>query len=145
MRLIATGFSKPPAATALPRKISAMPPTPMRSSSSYRVTCGQPSTVKMCDMDAIARLLDDALASGLGSAAAISVGDAGVEVLRHVAGHTRRVPDRGEPITTVAIAMVLVAERALDLDAPVRTYLPTASTTGTVRQLLGHSAGCAAH
>ena len=114
----------------------------------------------MCDMDAIARLLDDALASGLGSAAAISVGDAGVEVLRHVAGHTRRVPDRGEPITehtpfdiasvtkpmaTVAIAMVLVAERALDLDAPVRTYLPTASTTGTVRQLLGHSAGCAAH
>src|SRR6185312_11676715 len=160
MRLIATGFSKPPAATALPRKISAMPPTPMRSSSSYRVTCGQPSTVKMCDMDAIARLLDDALASGLGSAAAISVGDAGVEVLRHVAGHTRRVPDRGEPITehtpfdiasvtkpmaTVAIAMVLVAERALDLDAPVRHYLPTASTTGTVRQLLGHSAGCAAH
>ena len=36
IRLIATGFSKPPAATALPRKISAMPPTPMRSSSSYR-------------------------------------------------------------------------------------------------------------
>jgi serine-type D-Ala-D-Ala carboxypeptidase len=114
----------------------------------------------MYDMDAIARLLDDALASGLGSAAAISVGGAGVEVFRYVAGHTRRVPERGEPVTertpfdvasltkpmaTVAIAMVLVAERALDLDAPVRAYLPLASTTGTVRQLLGHSAGCAAH
>ncbi|MBV8756779.1 MAG: beta-lactamase family protein [Deltaproteobacteria bacterium] len=111
-------------------------------------------------MHAIARLLDDALASDLGSAAAVSVGDAGVEVFRHVAGFTRRVPDRGEPVTddtpfdiasvtkpmaTVAIAMVLVAERALDLDAPVRTYLPGASTTGTVAQLLGHSAGCAAH
>lgn len=114
----------------------------------------------MCDMDAIARLLDDALASDLGSAAAISVGDAGVEVFRHVAGFTRRVPDRGQAITehtpfdvasltkpmaTVAIAMVLVAERALDLDAPVRTYLPAASTPGSVRQLLGHCAGCAAH
>jgi len=114
----------------------------------------------MCDMDAIARLLDDALATGLGSAAAVSVGDAGVEVFRYVAGHTRRVPDRGEPVTehtpfdvasvtkpmaTVAIAMVLVAERALDLDAPVRRYVPAAATTATVRQLLGHSAGCAAH
>jgi serine-type D-Ala-D-Ala carboxypeptidase len=114
----------------------------------------------MCDMDAIARLLDDALAQDLGSAAAISVGDAGVEVFRHIAGFTRRVPDRGQPITehtpfdvasltkpmaTVAIAMVLVAERALDLDAPVRRYLPAASTTATVRQLLGHAAGCAAH
>jgi CubicO group peptidase (beta-lactamase class C family) len=114
----------------------------------------------MCDMDAIARLLDDALASGLGSAAAVSVGTAGVEVFRHVAGHTRRLPDRGDPVTehtpfdiasvtkpmaTVAIAMVLVAERALDLEAPVRRYLPAAATTATVRQLLGHSAGCAAH
>ncbi len=114
----------------------------------------------MCDMRSIARLLDDALANGLGSAAAISVGDAGVEVFRYATGFTRRVPDRGEPVTedtpfdvasvtkpmaTVAIAMVLVAERALDLDAPVRAYVPAASTTATVRQLLGHSAGCAAH
>src|SRR5579859_5667651 len=99
MRLIATGFSKPPAATALPRKISAMPPTPMRSSSSYRVTCAKSTTGKMCDMQSIARLLDDALASELGSAAAISVGDAGVEVFRHVAGLTHRVPDRGQPIS----------------------------------------------
>jgi serine-type D-Ala-D-Ala carboxypeptidase len=114
----------------------------------------------MCDMDAIARLLDEALAAGLGSAAAVSVGDAGVEVFRHVVGHTRRLPDLGAPITdrtpfdvasltkpmaTVAIAMCLVESRTLDLDAPVRAYVPAAATTGTVRQLLGHAAGCAAH
>ena len=114
----------------------------------------------MYDMDAIARLLDDALASGLGSAAAVSVGDAGIEVFRHVAGHTRRLPDLGEritehtpfdvaslskPMATVALAMVLVGDGQLDLAAPVRAYIPDAATTGTVRQLLGHSAGCAAH
>ncbi|HEX5058012.1 MAG TPA: serine hydrolase domain-containing protein [Kofleriaceae bacterium] len=111
-------------------------------------------------MDRIKRLLDEALANGLGSAAAVSVGDGGHEVFRYVAGVVRRVPDRGQrveestrfdlasvtkPMATVAIAMVLVAERRLDLDAPVRTYLPGAATTATVRQLLGHSAGCAAH
>jgi CubicO group peptidase (beta-lactamase class C family) len=48
-------------------------------------------------------------------------------------------------MATVAIAMVLVAERRLDLDAAVRAYLPGAETTATVRQLLAHAAGCAAH
>jgi len=33
----------------------------------------------------------------------------------------------------------------LDLDAPIHSWLPNASSTGTVRQLLGHGAGCAAH
>lgn len=114
----------------------------------------------MSYMDRIARLIDDALASGLGSAAAVSVGDAGHEVFRCRAGTTRRVPDRGptiddhtrfdlasvtKPMATVAIAMVLVAERRLDVDAPVRTYLHDAATTASVRQLLGHTAGCAAH
>jgi CubicO group peptidase (beta-lactamase class C family) len=114
----------------------------------------------MCDMDTIARLLDDALAEGVGSAAAVSVGDAGVEVFRHVTGFTRRVPDPGQPITdhtpfdvasltkpmaTVAIAMALAADGTLDLAVPARTYLPDAATAGTVQQLLGHAAGCAAH
>jgi CubicO group peptidase (beta-lactamase class C family) len=114
----------------------------------------------MYDMDAIARLLDDALAQGLGSAAAVSVGDAGVEVFRHVAGRTRRVPDAGtaitehtpfdvasltKPMATVAIAMVLASEGRLDLAAAVRRYVPEAATEGTVRQLLGHAAGCVAH
>lgn len=111
-------------------------------------------------MEPIARLLDGALASGLGSAAAISVGDAGREVFRHLAGTVRRLPDRGpaigantpfdlasvtKPMATVSIAMVLVARGALDLDAPVRRYLPDAQTEGTVRQLLAHCAGCSAH
>jgi CubicO group peptidase (beta-lactamase class C family) len=48
-------------------------------------------------------------------------------------------------MSTVAIAMVLVGQGRLDLDAPVRRYLPAAATLGTVRQLLGHAAGCASH
>jgi CubicO group peptidase (beta-lactamase class C family) len=111
-------------------------------------------------MEPIRRLVDEALALGLGSAAAVSVGNGGHEVFRYVTGTVRRVPDRGpaldvhtrfdlasvtKPMATVAIAMVLVAERRLDLDAPVRTFLHDATTTATVRQLLGHSAGCAAH
>jgi serine-type D-Ala-D-Ala carboxypeptidase len=114
----------------------------------------------MSHMDRIARLVDEALATGLGSAAAVSVGNGGHEIFRYVTGTVRRIPDRGpalddatrfdlasvtKPMATVAIAMVLVAERRLDLDAPVRTYLADATTTATVRQLLGHSAGCAAH
>jgi CubicO group peptidase (beta-lactamase class C family) len=110
--------------------------------------------------DRIASLLDDALAGGLGSAAAVSVGDGGREVFRLVRGHTRRVPDLGQaidenalfdlasvskPMATVAIAMVLVGEKRLELDAPIRRWLPDAASEGTVRQLLGHSAGCIAH
>jgi serine-type D-Ala-D-Ala carboxypeptidase len=111
-------------------------------------------------VDRIARLLDDALAAGLGSAAAVSVGDGGLEVFRHVRGFARRLPDRGaaidahtrfdvasltKPMSTVAIAMVLAGDGRLELDAPVRSWLPDATTTGTVRQLLAHAAGCAAH
>jgi CubicO group peptidase (beta-lactamase class C family) len=105
-------------------------------------------------------LIEAALADGLGSAAALSVGDAGVEVVRIVRGTTRRVPTPGvavddrtpfdvasltKPMATAALAMVLVGDGALDLDAPVRRWFPTAATTGTVRHLLGHAAGCAAH
>lgn len=111
-------------------------------------------------MDRVRALLDGALAAQLGSAAAVSVGDAGREVFRYAAGTVRRVPDLGPPVdehtvfdlasvtkpmSTVAIAMVLVAQGRLDLDAPVQRYLPRAATAGTVRQLLAHSAGCASH
>lgn len=108
----------------------------------------------------IVALLEAALAAELGSAAALSIGDAGVEQERWVRGWTRRLPTQGPPIddhtrfdlasltkpmATAAIAMVLAGDGALDLEAPVRRWFPAASTAGTVRQLLGHAAGCAAH
>src|ERR1041385_122321 len=111
-------------------------------------------------MDRIAALVRDALASELGSAAAVSVGDGGRQVFSWAGGHVRRVPEPGmavderppfdvasltKPMCTVACAMVLVTRGALDLDAPVRRWLPDAASTGSVRQLLGHAAGCAAH
>jgi len=111
-------------------------------------------------VDRIATLLDGALAAGLGSAAAVSVGDRGAEVFRHAVGHTHRVPHAGaaidahtpfdvasltKPIATVACAMALVGDGVLDLDAPVARWLPATTTRATVRQLLGHAAGCAAH
>jgi CubicO group peptidase (beta-lactamase class C family) len=111
-------------------------------------------------MERIAALVDEALANGLGSAACVSVGDGGIEVFRLVRGRVRRIPDEGPPIdadfrfdlasvtkpmATVALAMVLVGERRLDLDAPVRRWISEARSEGTVRQLLGHAAGCTAH
>ena len=114
----------------------------------------------MSHMDRISALIDDALAAELGSAAAVSVGDAGREVFSYHAGHVRRVPERGpaidratrfdvasltKPMCTVASAMVLVGDGALDLEAPIRRWIPESASAGTVRQLLGHAAGCAAH
>lgn len=111
-------------------------------------------------VEAITALIDQALAAGVGSAAALSIGDAGVERLRVIRGVTRRVPGTGtivddsvpfdlasltKPMATAAAAMVLVGDGALALDAPIRRWLPDAATTGTVAQLLGHAAGCAAH
>ena len=46
----------------------------------------------------IAALLDAALAAEIGSAAAVSIGEGGVELARLVRGHTRRLPTRGAPI-----------------------------------------------
>jgi CubicO group peptidase (beta-lactamase class C family) len=108
----------------------------------------------------IAAIVEEALRRGLGSAAAVSVGDAGVEIVRFTRGLASKLPTIGplidehiyfdvasltKPMVTGACAMALTAERMLDLDAPVHQWLPDASTTGTVRQLLGHGAGCAAH
>jgi CubicO group peptidase (beta-lactamase class C family) len=109
----------------------------------------------MRTLDRIAALVDDALAAGLGSAAAVSVGDAGTEVFRLVRGHTRRVPDRGEPIddhtpfdlasVTKVMVTATLANARLDPTAEVRATFPHAATTGTIAQLLEHRAGCAAH
>ncbi|MEZ4363618.1 MAG: serine hydrolase domain-containing protein [Kofleriaceae bacterium] len=104
--------------------------------------------------------MDAALGGGLGSAIAVSVGDARSERCRVVRGHLWRVPSLGpevgvgawfdlasltKPMVTVAVAMVLVDQGRLELGAPVRRWLPDAATEGSVAQLLGHAAGCAAH
>src|SRR5262249_28103235 len=88
------------------------------------------------------------------------IGDAGVEQERLVRGLTQRAPAPGAPIdehtpfdlasltkpmATAALAMALVGDGTLDLAAPVRRWLSDAATTATVRQLLGHAGGCAAH
>jgi CubicO group peptidase (beta-lactamase class C family) len=114
----------------------------------------------MPNVHEIAALLDAALAAGVGSAMAVSIGDAGAEHDRLIRGATRRVPSPGravddrtpfdlasltKPMATAALAMALVSERVLALDAPVRRWMPDAATTGTVRDLLGHAAGCAGH
>lgn len=109
---------------------------------------------------AIGRLLDEALADGLGSAAAVSVGVNGSERVRVVRGHRHRIPGLGEavdelslfdlssltkPMATTALAMVLVGERRLDLDAPIRRWFGNAASPATVRLALGHGAGFANH
>jgi CubicO group peptidase (beta-lactamase class C family) len=113
----------------------------------------------MAQVERIAALLDDALAHGLGSAAAISVGDGGREVGRVVRGHARRLPDLGAPIDdatwfdlasvtkpmVAAAAAVLVGEGRLALGDPIRRWIPTAASAGTVADLLAHAAGCVAH
>src|SRR5689334_17235505 len=87
--LIATGFSNPPPAVALPRKISAIPPTPIRSTSSYRAiqvhrtarqdTANQRTMVRMRALEPI---LLAAVQGGVtpGGVVAVGAGDA-VELL----------------------------------------------------------------
>ncbi|MDX2091638.1 MAG: serine hydrolase domain-containing protein [Kofleriaceae bacterium] len=111
-------------------------------------------------MQRLSGLADEMFARGIGSGAAISVGDRGHEVARLWTGFTRRLPIPGAPVgdstwfdvasltkpmATVAIAMVLVGEGALDLESPIQRWIPFATSAGTIRQLLGHAAGCAAH
>jgi serine-type D-Ala-D-Ala carboxypeptidase len=110
-------------------------------------------------------LLDDAVARGVVSAAAIAVGDAGREVLVHAVGVTRTAPTPGtaideraifdlasvtKPMATAAIAMALVSRGRLDLDRPARELIGGAAGGAldpriTVLHLLGHGAGFPAH
>ncbi len=111
----------------------------------------------MWDMERIAELVDGMFAVGVGSAAAVSIGDGGREVARLVRGAVSRggpaiapetrfdVASLTKPIATAAIAMVLAGDGTLDLDAPIRDVFADAASTGTIAQLLGHGSGCAAH
>jgi len=111
--------------------------------------------------DAVRALLDDAIARGICSAAAVAVGDRGREIFVYAAGTTRRVPTPGTPIderavfdlasvtkvmATGAVAIALTSRGRLDLDAPVRTLVQDPiDARVTVRHLLGHAGGLPAH
>lgn len=123
-------------------------------------------------LDAVARLLDKSVADGAFPGGVIAVGHEGKLAMLHPFGHLSY--DRNAPrvavdtiydlasltkvIATTTMAMILVDQGRLDLDATVVSYLPRfadvpgANAPGqgmgkdkvTVRQLLTHSAGLAA-
>ncbi|MBP9204483.1 MAG: serine hydrolase [Kofleriaceae bacterium] len=108
----------------------------------------------------LVELLSAAVDGGLGSAAALSIGDGGREVERVVLGTEQRVPGPGpaidehtlfdlasltKPMATAAVAMALVGAGRLDLADPIRRHLPASASPACVADLLGHGAGCAAH
>jgi len=114
-----------------------------------------------CVDAALHGLLTDAIERAVCSAAAISVGDTGVEVVRLAVGHTRSVPDRGapistnaffdlasltKPIATTAVAMALCSEHRLDLEASAAHWLDGAIDPRVrVEHLIGHAAGLPPH
>jgi CubicO group peptidase (beta-lactamase class C family) len=107
------------------------------------------------------RILDDAIARGLCSAAAIAVGDGGREVLVDGLGRSYTVPTAGpivddlatydlasvsKVMATTAVAMALVSRGRLALDQQVRELAGLAVDSRiTVLHLLGHGAGYPAH
>ncbi len=109
---------------------------------------------------ALAAILDDAIARGWCSAAALAVGDRGREVLTLSAGTTRSEPTPGEPVdsraafdlasvtkvmSTMAIAMALVSRGRLALDTTARALVPGLDPRVTIAHLLGHGSGLPAH
>jgi CubicO group peptidase (beta-lactamase class C family) len=101
-----------------------------------------------------------AIADGVCSAAAISVGDRGREIVRLGRGHTSTVPALGtpcdatavfdlasltKPIATAALAMTAVGRGELELAAPAARWLAGLDPRITVAHLLGHASGCAPH
>ena len=107
------------------------------------------------------RILDEAVARGLCSAAAIAVGDGGREVLVDGLGRAYTVPEPGpttddravydlasvtKVMATTAIAMALISRGRLALDQRVRDIAGLAVDPRiTVLHLLGHGAGYPAH
>lgn len=104
-----------------------------------------------------ARLVEELVARGTVGAAGFAVGRHGRLVYAGAWGASRGSPaEPATPSTLFAVAsvtkpltataiMVLVDEGALDLDAPVATYVPAFGSRGkggiTLRQLLTHTAG----
>lgn len=115
-------------------------------------------------LDAVARLLDKSVADGAFPGGVIAVGHGGKLAMLHPFGHLSYdksasavaadtiydLASLTKVIATTTMAMILVDQGRLDLDATVASYLPrfvdapeqgTGKDTITVRQLLTHSAG----
>jgi serine-type D-Ala-D-Ala carboxypeptidase len=112
------------------------------------------------DFTPIVTLLDHALAAPLGSAMAVSIGDAGHERFRCSRGQLWRLPSPGpaltdeaffdlasltKPMVTAILAMIFVERGRLSLDTPLARWLVVPAGTGSVEQALGHAAGLAPH
>lgn len=103
----------------------------------------------------VERALDEGIGQGLFSGAAVAVRTATDEIFVTERGMAERVPrprpvGRDQPwdlasLTKVLcgapLAMALVAEGALDLDAPISERLPDAPQGVTARHCLSHSSG----
>jgi CubicO group peptidase (beta-lactamase class C family) len=115
-------------------------------------------------LQAARELVDAAVAEALVPGAVLAAGVAGRPVLLHVAGDAQRDSAARRPMTagtifdlasltkvvaTTPCVLRLVADGQLDLDHPVRRYLPAFGGPGkdavTVRQLLTHTSGLPDH
>jgi CubicO group peptidase (beta-lactamase class C family) len=101
-----------------------------------------------------------AVEQGVFPGAAVIVADAGQVIFTHAVGSEQLVPTRRsasidtawdlasltKPLASVTLTMRLVEAGMLDLDAPVRDYLPDfAHHAIRARDLLSHSSGLPAH
>jgi CubicO group peptidase (beta-lactamase class C family) len=110
------------------------------------------------DMDLQALLDESAERHGVpGAAVAVGAGGELIEAATGVVNRDTGVATTADSVFqigsvtkvwTASLVMQLVAERAVELDAPVRSYLPafgvldgTASESVTVRELLSHTGG----
>lgn len=107
-------------------------------------------------LDEIGRIIAGAVAAGGVPGAVAAAGRGSVTLGTWTAGLADTTPGAERPMTvdtvfdlasltkvvaTTTVVLALVASGSLELDEPVRRYLPTAPWDVTVRQLLAHTSG----
>lgn len=120
-----------------------------------------PADVGMSEdrLDVIEEVVQEGLDRGRMPGCVVLVGRNGKVVYHRAFGHRQLVPEKQEmktdtvfdlasltkPIATATCVMLLVEQGRVELDAPVRQYLPDFGVNGkeviTVRQLLTHTGG----
>ncbi len=127
--------------------------------SSGRAEAATPAASSAMDERALRRLFDDVVkrSGAVGAQLSLIKGDQQIDFAAGLAHAQRRIPMTTDTLMQIgsvtkvfnaAIAMSLVQEGKLDLDAPVKNYLPTfavadaqASRTLTLRRLMSMSSG----